>query len=320
MQRANKIQLILIMLIGFFFFSADTSARIVWSPETGWELAGKAPRGTPDEQLKRGDQQFRENNYEAAFRTYYKLYQYYPRSDQAPEALYKAGECLIQWKYYKKALKIFERLLVEYPSSNLAGKAIQKEFEIGMHFYEGARRKMWGVQWFRSYSSGIQAFKTVIANDPFGEYSDDSMFYIGLSSIKMEDYEQAIEHLEQLQDKFPDSPFSGSCEYYIARCLFEGNKGQGYSMNQIATAIKRLQKYLDLFPDGNLSNQAVILLGKARDMQAGFYYKTARFYESWKKYRSAEVYYEIILKNFSDMDWKTKADNRLKIIRPRIKS
>ena len=311
----------LIILFGLsVFFTANASARIVWSPETGWEISGQAPRGTPEEQLKRGDRQLNENNHEAAFRTYYKLYKYYPRSAQAPEALYKAGECLIQWKYYKKALKIFERLIVEYPSSTLVSRAIQKEFEIGMHFYEGARRKIWGIQWFRSYTSGVQAFKTVIANDPYGEYADDAMFYIGLSSIKMEDYEQAVENLEQLQDKFPDSPFSGNCEYYIAVCLFEGNKGQGYSMNRIEKAVKRLQKYLDLYPEGDHSDPAAILLGKARDIQAGFYYKTARFYESWKKYRSAEIYYEIILKHFSDMDWKEKADERLEIIRPRIRS
>ena len=295
-------------------------AGIVWDSETGWHISGRTPKGTPVEQLEQGKKQLKEKDWKSAYRTFFILYKYYPRSPEAPKALLKAAQALAEWGYHKKALKILDRLVSEYPKSELSKKAVEMQFDIGMRFYQGAKRKIWGIEWFRSYGSGIEAFRKVLAHDPFGELADDAMFYIGRSAFKMGQYDLSIENLEELQDKFPNSIYSGECEYYIAHSLFENNKGAGYSMGILKKAEVRLRKYLDLFPKGRLQKDAKILLTDIRNMQAKFYYNTARFYESWNKFRSAEIYYEIILKHFSDLSWEQKANNRLKIIRPKINS
>jgi outer membrane protein assembly factor BamD len=155
------------------------------------------------------------------YRDFVTLYPSHPKSDYAQ---FQTGE-----SYYKqkngpdrdqaptqKALTEFERFLDLYPNSSFVEKAKERirecrqslaraEFLAG-YFYQRTRR---------AYRASILRYQGILTNYPDYEELDEVLFRLGECLILAGRKAEALPHLQQLLDTYPQSPRLGEAQKLI---------------------------------------------------------------------------------------------------------
>jgi TolA-binding protein len=160
----------------------------------------------------------------------------YPEDKNIPKSKYYAASCLYYQKEYKNAIKELSSFASEYHSLPLADDAFIKiarsyfeiqEYDSAITIYKSLREKKPDVAyyWLGECHFKKGEYKTAILNykktPEESKYIDYSLYSIGFSLIKLKKYDDAIASFKNLKEQFPQSKLISSCDFYIAKSLYE---------------------------------------------------------------------------------------------------
>ena len=160
----------------------------------------------------------------------------------------------------------------------------------------------------------VEVFRTVRKNAPFGEYGDMAQFMIGQCYKKSEQYDEAKGAFQELIDEYPRSPLADKAEYEVAQCTYLASLKPNYDQELTDDAIKEFKKIAKNKEDSHASKEAEDALFLLEDKKAQSLFNVAKFYEKQKRYKSARIYYEEVLKKYSWSSFARLARERLKDI------
>ncbi|MBI3009185.1 MAG: outer membrane protein assembly factor BamD [Candidatus Omnitrophica bacterium] len=297
------------------FCTVIAEAYWEWTPKTGkWINPKHAVKATSKEQFKYGMELYNSRDYDKAILEFKKLIKNYSSSEEAPEAQYTIGLIYEDKGEYYEAFKSYQKVIEEYPSTERVNEIIGREFKIANLFYEGKRRRVMGVLFIPTVDKAIDIFRKVIENAPYGEYADIAQYKIGLCHMKEKNYEEAKAEFEKLINEYPKSSLTDDAKYQIVLASSLISLNTPYDQEGTDSGIKVSEEFKAEYPESELKEDVKGIKAQLKNKEAEKIFNIARFYEKRKKLTSAKIYYESLVRDYSETTWAEEAKKRLEIL------
>lgn len=290
-------------------FESRKLAFWIWTPETNkWVNPKYAVKETPQEQLQFGLDFYNMKEYKEAIREFRKLIKHYPRAREAPDAQYHIGLSLEEQDKIFEAFNEYQVVIDKYPFSELTATIVQRQYDIGMQLLENAnsRGKFMDALVGANYNV-IDVFKTVIKNAPYGDLAAPAQYKIGLYLIENGLYQEARDELEKVTNDYPDSEWAKAAKYQIAVADSQRSTDAQYDQKITQVAVEEFEEFVENYPDAELSVQAKEQVHQLREKEAENSYLVAEFYEKQKKFKAAKIYYQVVVNDYENSSWASKA-------------
>ena len=234
-----------------------------------------------------------------------------PDSKFAPEISFRIGKLYIKKDKYVKAYEILETVFGKYPNISNPDRVLEKFYEIANAFYEGKKRKVFGIPLAKQYRKAITIYERIISHAPFGQYADGAQFQIGKTYILLDKNKEAISAFQSLLKEYPESPHVEEALFLIASNHDKISKQSDYDQQETEKAIEIYRKFLKLHPDSTYYEKAnkrlnVLLKRKGKEI-----FTIAKFYYDRKKYKAAKIYFDSLIENYSMTEWAEKSTKYL---------
>lgn len=316
-----KISLIIFMVLGsLLLHPSQCFSYWMWTPETKkWINPKYAPKDTPKEQLLYAMDLFEAREYRRALEEFKKLVAYYRRSEAAAEAQYYIGRCHEYLENPYHAFEAYQNVIENYPFSQRIDEIIKREYDIGERLFEGEKIKFTGLAFKATPEHIIEVYKKVVGNAPYSEYAPMAQYRIGQLYKRLRLYREALEAFQKIVVDYPDSEIVNDAEFQVAICASAGSLGSAYDQELTVKAIEKFEEFARSHPDSELVKEAQKERTNLIEKKAASLYETAQFYEKRKRYKSAIIYYEDIVDNFSTASVAPLAMERAEVLRRKAK-
>lgn len=309
--------------LAFFFIALlaiDSYSFWIWTPDLGkWINPKNYVRDTPDEQFNLGYKLYQEKKYKQAIAEFEKLVRYFPKSKYAPESLYYIGRSYEKLGDYYKAFKSYQKIIDTYPYTARVDEVISLEYKIGnLYFARSNKRRslLDKISFSDDNAKAIEIFQKVVENSPYGDLAPLAQFKLGLLYKRIQDYPNAEEAFRKMITTYPTSELMDDAIIQLAQIAFRKEQKVVYSQESTEEAIKRLEELSSL---GEMPPEGLEVLQELKERKAESLYKIAQFYERQKRYTSALIYYEDVVRKYSRTSWAVKAAEKIGQLRNKVK-
>ena len=252
----------------------------------------------PSSQLFASAQRFeKQGELKKALKTYKKVADKYPLSEQAPQARYQQASILYAKGALIDSFDIYQKFIENNKSSPLYSSAVQKQSEVAFaaasgdikHNFAGLKSKLTGA-------TIVKMLTTVRDNAPFSEHAIKSQYLIGSVWEDRENVDKAISGYQELQTRYPNSNLTPEALYKTGTILVaKSNK----SNRNKATLDNAKNIFLDLqqqYPNHPRAKDAKTQLAKlsSNDVQSSF--DIAEFYLQKEQKASAAFYFREVMR------------------------
>ena len=308
-----KIAIITAYLIsGLAVTVIPAEAAWIWSPDIGkWINPKKAAKDTPEEQHEWAMQFFSQNDWDRAIEEFEKLTEAFPSSRLAAEGVYFAGLAWEKKDETAKAANAYQKLVDKYPYSDRIKDAMKREFEIANELASGGKVKVLGMPVLPGQEKALELYNHIVKNAPFGTYGDQAQFKIGELYKRQGEYELARKAFQTLVDEYPGSELVTKARYEIARSSMLASNSEQFNDQHAEKAIEEFQDFKKEFPAETQALEADESIRQIRAEKAKRAYSVASFYEGQKKWKSAKVYYQELVRNYPETPSAALAKKKL---------
>ena len=322
MSRAST--RLLIAFIGVFLFARTCPAPLIYRPGEGWTYepvggGGSWQRKRAKDQLAVAQEAFDKGQYRLALKAARRVVKVWPLSDHSGRAQYLVGRCYEARRMDERAFKEYQRALTLYPKLENHSEIQQRQFEIANRFLGGQWFKLWGyIPFFPSMDRTSKLFDQVNRNGPYSDIGPKALMNIGTAREKQKDYRQAVKAYERAADKYFDRPKVAADALYSAGIAWNRQaKRAEYDQSIAGNAISFLNDFRALYPDDKRGAEAAEIIASLKTEQARGAFETARFYEKYRRYQGALVYYNEVLIKDPDSKYAGEARERIEYLKPR---
>ena len=293
-------------------FAGESYASWIWSPDIGkWINPKKAAKDTPEEQYDWALQFFNQSDWDRAIEEFEKLPETFPSSRLAAEGVFYTGLAWEKKDEMAKAADAYQKLVDRYPYSDRIKDAMQREFEIANELSSGGKVKIMGMPMLPGQDKALELYNHIVKNAPFGTFGDQAQFKIGELYKRQGEYELAGKAFQTLVDEYPGSSLIAKARYEIARSSMLASNSAQFNDQHAEKAIEEFQDFKKEFPVEPQALEADESIRQIRAEKADRAFGVASFYETQKKWKSAKVYYQELIRNYPETPAAGLAKKRL---------
>ncbi len=323
MKKSKNIKKIIIitslLAVYYLLLVSKISAYWEWTPETDKWINPKYYVGeTSSEQWTIATNTYNAGDYESALREFQKLLEYFPTSEEAPEAQFMLGDCQEKLGLPYEACQSYQQTIDKFPSTNRLKEIVERQKKIADYFYDkqsgdiSIKEKAKGLFTISNWEKAANIYQMAIKNYPYYEKADQMQFRIANCYMRLEKYEIARIEFEKFSSQYSNSALIEESEYLKSMCWLNESMKFPNSEQFFENAIKNFEEFINKYPQSEFSEDAKKQLKKLNDRKSERIYEIARFYEKNKEPNSAKIYYLQIIENFPDSIWAEQAKSHLK--------
>ncbi len=291
------------LLLGLLLVIAvPARAQWTWTPQTGrWVNMKRLPKETPELQIEHARSLLVAGYYKKALAETRKFTNFYGDSDLADENQFLRGEIRMAQGQQMDAAKEFQQVLSAYPDTHLYDAAIARQYEIGDSLYEAGQkkqRKRWAFYKKRPLKRAAEVYGMVVENQPFTAAAAEAQYKIGLSHYARKEYVNAAFEYQRVVEDYPGSDWVDEASYGLAMCYYKRTRPAAYDQGPSQRVIDAVDTFAIRFPNDERVAELKKKRGEMVERIARQRLQTARFYEKRRLFRSARIYYELIVEQF----------------------
>ncbi|MBB6428803.1 outer membrane protein assembly factor BamD [Algisphaera agarilytica] len=224
----------------------------------------------------------------------------YPNDPLAVEAYLLRGDAKAANGDFYKALFDYEEVITYYPASEQFWTAIEREYEIGVLFTTGFKRKLWGVRWLPADGEGAELLIRVqerAPGSPIGEQASIALadHYFNSSQMIL-----ATEAYDLFLINYPESELRQWALLRLIQASLARFKGPEFDGTGLIDAGERLRQYRDEYPAAAERVGVDALLVRIRESLARRDYASANWYDRTGENVSAALLYRRLIQEYSD--------------------
>ncbi|MFH1797967.1 MAG: outer membrane protein assembly factor BamD [Candidatus Omnitrophota bacterium] len=307
--------LISLLIIFIFLSEGPCYAFWVWTPKSKTAVNPKfAVKDDPYAQFEWAMQFFKQYEFGRAAEEFSRLTKNYPDSEWAAEAQYYAGRSYEEMGKYYFAFQNYQKTIDDYPYSRRVNEIIKRQYNIANIFQTKETSKLMDLELTLSIDRAVTIYKQIIENSPFGEYADKSLYKSAECYRRMMQHKDAMEAYERIVNDYPDSKLVPEAKYQLAYTKYEASLEPEYDQESTDEAINEFKEISDTTAIPAIAMEAKKVFKELKNRKAGSELKVAEFYERQKKYKSAVMYYEEILRQFPNTDAAEYAQGKIKVL------
>lgn len=297
-------KLIWILPLGLLVFSqASLRATLEWNPVNGWEYKGDMSKlfiGDPAEHEMVRDmmnvarEAQERGKHKKAIKMYRRVWDRYPGTIFAPEALYQTALTEYDRTSYRRAFNALTTVILGYPDYEKYDTVVRLQFSIATDLYDGKRaRYFWGLlPGFKGYDRAIVMYETMVSNAPFSDYAPMALMKAAELHINLNNDIYALDSLDRLINNYPDSMLAGDAYLLLAQTFSRLVDGPEYDQGATRESISYFEDFLILYPEHPKVKEGEDGLARMKSIEAQSQMVKGDFYfYKWKDYRAAKVFY-----------------------------
>jgi outer membrane protein assembly factor BamD len=318
-------------LVAWTFALSLVQAELVWRPGEGWtdESGGEVSASSSRDQLELAHKLEAEGQRDDAQKAYKGLLRRWPLSFFAPEAQFRLGKIQEDEADFPNAFKSFQTMVKKYPSSDYFTQALGEQYRIANLYLAGEPQRIWKIPVGPSMDRTVDMYNQIIKNAPYGVYSAQSQFKIGLAREQQRKFSDAIDAYQKVLDNYPTSAVASNAQYQIGYAWMHAASSAYYDQSAATKAINAFQDFLVRYPDSDKAAQAQVNIQKLGHEQTQGAYNIAQFYEHSHPtdttpksalMRAAYIYYNEVVREDPDSAQAQLAKKRIQELRPIVEA
>ncbi|MEI6356229.1 MAG: outer membrane protein assembly factor BamD [Verrucomicrobiota bacterium] len=305
--------------------TARCPAPVIYRPGEGWTYepvgseGAKWVRKRAKDQLQVAQEAFDQKQVKLALKAARRVVKIWPLSDHAGPAQYLIGRCYEERKMDERAFKEYQRALLRYPKLPNYDEVLHRQQDIAIRFLGGQWFKLWGyIPFFPSMDKTAGLFEQVTKNGPFNETGPKALMNVGAAREKQKNYPLAVKAYERAADRYHDRPAVAADALYKAGSAWDKQaKRAEYDQSIAKASIETFQDFGALYPTDPRVPGTLKTIASLRTEQARGAYETARFYERYKRWQGALVYYNEVLLKDASSPFAAEARARIEKLKPK---
>ena len=300
----NRRCALIVLIIGCLFgIPLSCPAPLIYRPGEGWTYesaggGGKWQRTRAKDQLDVAQAAFDKKDYSLALKAARRVVRVWPLSDYAPQGQYLVGRCYEAMGKDEKAFAEYQKLVEKQPKMSNYHEIVERQFAIANKFLAGKWFKLWGyIPIFSSMDKTSDMYEKIVKNGPYSEVAPKAQMNIGAAREKQSNFALAAKAYETAADRYHDRPqVAADALYKQALAYNKQAQTAEYDQSTAGQAISTFTDFMTLYPNDPRVPKAQKIITALKTEQARGSYQIAKFYEKYKRWNGALVYYnEVIL-------------------------
>jgi len=262
---------------------------------------------------------FDKKNYSLALKAARRVVKVWPLSDYAPQAQYMVGRCYEARGKDEKAFKEYQKVLEKQPKFASYEDVMQRQYEIANKYLAGKWFKLWGyIPIFPSMEKTADMFDKVVKNGPFSEVGPQAQMKIGAAREKQKNYPLAAKAYETAADRYHDRPQVASDALYREGLAFRKQAQTAeYDQSMAGQSIATFTDFMTLYPNDARVPEVLKIIESLKTEQARGNFQIAKFYEKYKRWNGALVYYNEVVSQDPNSAFAAQARQRIDELKQR---
>lgn len=274
------------MFIFAFALLGANAANLTWDPENGYQSDEVEMSGLLPQEIQRvldwmnaGRKAEENGNFRKALKRYKRVHKKYPKSQYAPEALYRTSQIRLRQNKIDHAFDAFELIAYVYPSYGSFNDTIGEMYKIAVRRQESYRQKIFGVfPGFLNLDRAIRYFERIVSIAPYSDYAPLSLMNIAQIWSRRKNDTMAIYSLDRLITHYPKSFLTPDAYIQLANTHANLVRGPYYDQSNTEDAITFFEDFMIQFPTNNRVDEAEEGLFETQDIMALSKVKIGDFY------------------------------------------
>jgi outer membrane protein assembly factor BamD len=321
--RCVQLVLILFCLLALPF---RAPAPLIYRPGEGWtyesagEETGKWQRTRAKEQLEVAQGAFDKKDYSLALKAARRVVRVWPLSDYAPHAQYLVGRCYEADGKDEKAFQEYQKVIEKQPKIANYQEIVERQYEIANKYLAGKWFKLWGyIPIFSSMDKTSDMYEKIVKNGPYSDVAPKAQMNIGAAREKQSNYALAAKAYETAADRYHDRPqVAADALYRQALAYNKQAQTAEYDQNTASQAISTFTDFITLYPNDPRVVQAQKTITALKTEQARGSFQIAKFYEKYKRWNGALVYYNEVIVLDPNSPYAAPARQRIDELKKRV--
>ncbi len=239
-----------------------------------------------------------------------------PASPLASRAQYRIAELLESGGDLSKAFDAYQTLISRYPDTPEFEKSVTKQVLIANEFLAGRKLRFLGMEIVPSTDRAEQMFSSILKNAPFSKNAPIAQFNLGLTYEKQGKLREASAAYQTVLDKYPASSIADDALYQIGYINMQvGQSGRSQDLSSLVLAKNTFEDFLLQYPNSEKAAQARDNLLAIGGKESGDLLSIAKFYDRYKNYRAAAIYYNDVIRRQPGTEQAKYAQDRIQVLR-----
>ena len=294
----------LILLIVFLIaIPLRSPAPLIYRPGEGWTYespgssGGKWQRTRAKEQLEVAQTAFDKKDYSLALKAARRVVHVWPLSDYAPQAQYLVGRCYEATGKDEQAFQEYQKVIEKQPKIANYQEIVERQYEIANKYLAGKWFKLWGyIPIFSSMEKTSEMYQKIVKNGPYSDVAPKAQMNIGAAREKQSNYAMAAKAYETAADRYHDRPQVAADALYREGLAYNKQAQTAeYDQSTAGQAISTFTDFITLYPNDGRVTEAQKKITALKTEQARGSFQIARFYEKYKRWAGALVYYNEVI-------------------------
>jgi outer membrane protein assembly factor BamD (BamD/ComL family) len=264
-----------------------------WTYETPGTEGGKWQRTRAKDQLDVAQAAFDKKDYSLGLKAARRVVRVWPLSDYSPHAQYLVGRCYEATGKDEKAFQEYQKVIEKQPKISNYQEIVERQFTIANKYLAGKWFKLWGyIPIFGSMDKTSDMYEKIVKNGPYSEVAPKAQMNIGAAREKQSNFALAAKAYETAADRYHDRPqVAADAVYRQAMAYNKQAQTAEYDQSTAGQAISTFTDFMTLYPNDPRVPQAQKTIASLKKEQARGSFQIAKFYEKYKRWNGALVYY-----------------------------
>lgn len=155
----------------------------------------------------------------------------------------------------------------------------------------------------KNYEEASKYFDILKLQYPASEFADDAQYYLAEINFLRGEYIIAAFHYSALRRYYPSSPYCKESLFKTALCYYNLSPSFDREQEYTFKAIETFQEFQNMYPADSLAKFANEYFKELRNKLAYRNYFIASLYYKWSSYKSALIYLDFVIEEYSDSDF-----------------
>jgi outer membrane protein assembly factor BamD len=242
-----------------------------------------------------------------------------PASPLAAKAQFRIAELLESTGNASRAFDAYQTLVTQYPDTQDFEKAVGRQVVIANEYLGGKKLSFLWLPIVPGTDRAEEMFASIVQNAPFSKNAPIAQFNLGVTYERQGKLKEASAAYQAVLDRYPNSSIADDALYQIGYIYMRvGETGGSQDLSALVSAKNTFEDFVLQYPASEKTPQAEDNIKKLSGEETQDLMDIAKFYDRFKNFRAAAIYYNDIIRRSPDSENAKLARDRVQVLRSEV--
>jgi outer membrane protein assembly factor BamD len=242
-----------------------------------------------------------------------------PASPLAANAQFRIATLLEQEGRSSKAFDAYQKLVTQYPDTPDFEKAVARQVVIANEYLGGKKLTFLWLPIVPGTDRAEEMFASIVKNAPFSKNAPIAQFNLGVTYERQGNLKDAATAYQTVLDRYPNSSIADDALYQIGYIYMRvGETGRSQDLSALISSKNTFEDFVLQYPKSEKVAQAEDNIKKLSSKETGDLLDIAKYYDRFKNFRAAAIYYNDIIRRAPDSEDARLARDRVQVLRSEV--